>query len=117
MTPLETERTDKLVQRRLLLAKAIHQRGDDLGSTGSDLDGMLAIHHVHLAVEIVLRAIASQLRLSTQARDPGFEELLKLIVSELNSQAGSPHLPLVDELRSLNKTRNLVQHNDQSTHA
>ncbi len=96
------------IARALLMAKAIHQRGDDLSRTGSDLDAMIAIHHVHLAVEMALREVASRRRMPYQKRDPTFDDLLQFVEASLND---SGHITALPHLQ-----RNSVQHAAQLVH-
>src|SRR5258706_1954202 len=93
------------IARALLMAKAIHQRGDDLSRTGSDLDAMIAIHHVHLAVEMALREVASRRRMPYQKRDPTFDDLLQFVEASLNDSGHITALPHLGELRTLNRHR------------
>lgn len=105
-----------VITRRLVLAKGFYQRGAELGSTGSDLDGMLAIHHVHLAVETTLRVVAAITTPQSGKKNLSFEDLIEQIEVYSQQDPQRPRLPLLEDLRTLNRERNSVQHRARASH-
>jgi hypothetical protein len=113
--PLHSRAPDELITRRLLLAKGFYQRGDDLSRTGSDLDSMLAVHHLHLAVEVTLRAVASVLRVDLPKNAP-FTQVLSEVDKASRAVVGGSRVPLMQEMLTLNNERNGVQHDAKLSH-
>lgn len=101
---------DQRTMHRLLLAKEMWKRGDRLSRTGSPVDNMVSLHHLHLAVETVLRAIAIEYDVDCikEDRDPGFTRWINLLRKPLKSKGLS--LPYVPDIKRLNEHRNLTQH-------
>ena len=110
--------SNKPALRRLLLAKSLWLRGDKLSRNRSSLDGMLALHHLHLSIETTLRAIAIEYKIGQvgSKRDPSFSEWVKLIGKDKTLQEKGISLPLISEIQKINDRRNLTQHHADPVH-
>ncbi len=93
------------IAERLLLAKELYLHGVRHSEDPSPLSKMLAVHHFHNSVEVVLRSIVSHFGIQMKQREPSFYDLLDAIGAYLKTQ-----LTRRGDLESLNKVRNQIQH-------
>jgi hypothetical protein len=78
----------------------LYLHGCTHASRKDSVSRMLAIHHFDNAVEITLRCVATKQGTQTAKKQLYFEDLL----------AGIDGLPLKEQMRSLHRVRNVVQH-------
>lgn len=97
----------KIIYRRLLLAKQLFQHGTVHAENTGDFEKMIAIHNFHNALEITLKAIciAKDIPQHVKGQDRSFLSLAKEV-----EQCEPLIAPLSARLVSLNKIRNLAQH-------
>jgi hypothetical protein len=97
--------------RRLLLAKQLFLHGIDHSEKAGPLNKMIAIHNLHNAVEVVLRAIFLHFEIRPEKElNIGFENMLGEIDKHPGFRNQGVQLPYRQEMRNLNQVRNLVQH-------
>src|SRR5262245_8036487 len=107
----EPPRTDEATFRRLLLAKRLHAHGLDHARMFSALDKMIAVHSLHNAIEVTLRAIVLTHEIRAERElNIDFETLLNSVDQFPEFRQKGERLPYRQELRKLNSVRNLVQH-------
>ena len=104
-----TDEKEQAAFRRLLLAKQLYLHGFDHSNRAGPLDKMIAVHNFHNAIEIVLRAIFLHYEIRPEKElNIEFEVMLNEIDKHFKTQGMK--LPYRQDLRNLNKLRNLVQH-------
>ncbi len=97
--------------RRLLLAKQLYIHGIDHSNKAGVLNKMVAIHNLHNAIEIALRAIFLQYEIRAEKTlNIDFESMLNEIDGHQDFKDKGIKLPYRQEVRNLNQIRNLVQH-------
>lgn len=107
---LDAEKT-RATMSRLLLAKQLFLHGMDHSEKAGPLNKMIAIHNLHNAVEIVLRAVFLHFEIRAEKElNIGFEDMLKEIDQHSDFKTRKIKLPYRQEMRNLNQVRNLVQH-------
>jgi len=90
--------------RRLLLAKQLFLHGIDHSEKAGSLNKMIAIHNLHNAVEIVLRAIFLHFEIRPEKElNIGFENMLAEIDRYSDFKSQDIKLPYRQEMRNLNK--------------
>ncbi|MFA6223414.1 MAG: hypothetical protein WC647_13980 [Desulfomonilaceae bacterium] len=95
-----------IVLRRLLLSKQFYSHGLTHYSASSDMDKMIAVHHFHISIEILLKAIL--LKNDATVKDKvSFPELINQVCEIKNDSNFGKHK---QTLISLNEIRNKMQH-------
>jgi len=109
--PESTDERGRLTFRRLLLAKQLYLHGVDHSHKAGPLNKMIAVHNLHNAIEIVLRAIFlhHEIRIDRELNIE-FEVMLNQIDQHQSFREDGIRLPYRQELRNLNQLRNHVQH-------
>lgn len=107
-----------VVSRRLLLAKEFYRNAVDQSKLRGGLNGLLAIHNFHIAIEIVLKAILLENEIrSEKTLNIDFERMLADIDAFPAFKEVGKILPFRQELRNINQQRNLAQHHAVEPHA
>ena len=102
---------EALVKKRLLLAKMMYEHGRDHSEKPDSLSKMLAMHHFHNAVEIMLKCIVLHFGIrSEKTSDLIFETLWDLIDKSPALASQGKSLPLKESMKVLNLHRNVAQH-------
>ncbi len=110
MTAQDQEK-ENLVKKRLLLAKMMFEHGREHSEKPDPLGKMLAIHHLHIAVETTLKCIMLHFDIRAERElNIEFERLLNEINDLEQFKKDNRKLALRREMRVLNEQRNLVQH-------
>jgi len=101
---------DASLRRRLTYAKWLYDRGATLAGRGDQFSGMVAMHHFHNAVEIVLRAVILEKRLKpeTQLRNANYEAMTNWVFKYADHKGIT--LSHRDRVAALAARRNAVQH-------
>lgn len=86
--------------RKLVLAKSLYLHGCTHASRTDSVSRMLAIHHFDNAIEMVLKGVAIEQGIEPKGQYFYLDELLNKI----------NELPLKEQMRTLHKVRNIVQH-------
>jgi hypothetical protein len=112
LVPLDrTDEKGRATFRRLLLAKQLYLHGIDHSARSGAMNKMIALHNLHNAVEIVLRAIFLHYEIRAEKElNIGFESMLNEIDRDSHFRSHGIKLPYRQEMRNLNQVRNLVQH-------
>lgn len=106
-----TDEKSKATLRRLLLAKQVFLHGIGHSEQAGPLNKMIAIHNLHNAIEIVLRAIFLHFEIRAEKElNISFENMLTDIEQHEEFKSRGIKLPYRVEMRNLNQARNLVQH-------
>ncbi len=101
----------RITFRRLLLAKQMFLHGMDHANRAGPLNKIIAIHNLHNAIEIVMRAIFLHYEIRAEKElNIGFENMLTEIDNFEGFKKKNVKLPYRQEMRNLNVTRNLVEH-------
>lgn len=112
--PLPIDRSDPrgvVAYQRLLLCKRLYLHGIEHSRRGNALDKMVAVHHLHNAVEIALRAIFLHYEIRPEKQmNLDFESMMREIDQFEPFANSALRLPYRQEMRNLNNVRNLVQH-------
>lgn len=107
----DSEDLKKVTYRRLVLSKQLYLHGLSHSNDNGSLNKMIAIHNFHNAIEITLRAIILAYEIRTDKQlNIDFETMLKEIDDHDVFRSNKIKLPYRQEVRSLNTTRNMVQH-------
>jgi hypothetical protein len=108
---LDDAGNDRIVFRRLMLAKELFLHGFDHSNRPGSLNKMIAIHNFHNAVEVALRSILLKYEIRGEKQlNIEFEAMLNEIDKYQAFKDRELKLPYRQELRNLNQIRNLVQH-------
>lgn len=100
-----------VVRRRLLLAKALLDRGIRSSDTPDPIGRLLALEALHMSVEATLRAIALHFELEAEEeKDLGFVQWARAIQKELKGRTPKLELPDFPGIQRLNTKRNLAVH-------
>ena len=101
----------RVIFRRLSLAKQMFLHGVDHSEKAGPLNKMIAIHNLHNAVEIVLRAILLHFEIRTENEiNIGFESMLNAVNGHSCFKDQGIKLPYRQQMRELNQARNRVEH-------
>jgi hypothetical protein len=102
---------NRILFRRLLLAKELFLHGLDHSKRPGALNKMIAVHNFHNAVEVALRSILLKYEIRAEKHlNIEFEAMLNEIDKHQVFKDRELKLPYRQELRNLNQIRNLVQH-------
>jgi len=97
--------------RRLLLAKELYLHGREHSSAAGAINKMIAVHSLHNAIEVTLRALLIHFDIRPEKpRNIDFDTMLKEIDGCEEFKRRDLRLPLRPQIRKLNDLRNLVQH-------
>lgn len=113
-SPKDLKSEDEKAQaafRKLLLAKQLYFHGLEHSNNAGMLDKMIAVHHFHNAIEIVLKAIILHfdIRLEKQL-NIDFPTMVSDIDKYKAFKEKGLVLPYQREILNLNQHRNLIQH-------
>jgi hypothetical protein len=99
------------VRKRLLLSKKFVEHGRDHAQASGEFNRILAIHHLHIAVEVFVKCTLFHLGSDTE-KEPsqGFDSLLKTLSKSKAFQQERWHIRERQALRDLNQLRNVAQH-------
>lgn len=102
---------NRVIWRRLLLAKQLFLHGLDHSKRPGALNKMIAVHNFHNAIEVVLRSIFLKYEIRPEKQlNIEFEVMLNEIDNHSSFREQGIKLPYRQELRNLNQIRNWVQH-------
>jgi hypothetical protein len=108
---LDDAGNNRIVFRRLMLAKELFLHGLDHSKRPGALNKMIAVHNFHNAVEVVLRSILLKYDIRVEKQlNMTFEVMLSEIDNHPLFRERAIKLPHRQELRNLNQIRNWVQH-------
>lgn len=104
-----TDEKARAAFRRLLLAKQLYLHGLDHSNKAGVLNNMIAVHNLHNAIEIALKAIISHhdIRIDKPPYRINFEDMLQAIDSHPAFKDEEIKLPYRKEVTNLNQYRNL----------
>jgi len=100
---------DNEITRKLILAKNFYLRAELNFDKLTAIELMVAVHHYHISIEITLRAIASKYNIEAN-NNVGFDELIGVIKSSDEFNSNGRKIPYHDQIKTINKRRNDVQH-------
>lgn len=104
-----TDEKDQTITRRLILAKHMFLHGAEHITHVGDLNKILAIHHFHNAVEIVLKAVCTHFGIHYDEKTK-FHELIRGIETNEHVKGANLAIPNKAKLVQLNRARNMAQH-------
>ncbi|MFZ2398139.1 MAG: hypothetical protein WAW31_05655 [Smithella sp.] len=100
---------EDLISRRLLLAKEFYSNAVDLCSHSDSLSKMIAVHNLHIAIEITLKAILLKYKIrSEKTLNIDFGTMLLEIDRKFKDT--DKKLTYRQQIGNINQMRNMVQH-------
>ncbi|ASJ76748.1 hypothetical protein [Granulosicoccus antarcticus] len=102
---------DEIVKRKLLLAKEFYKNGSRNADYEDAVSKMVAVHNLHIAVEITLRTIILEFEVRREKQlNIDFESMMGEIDNHGELKKQQKRLPYRQDMRNLNSFRNLIQH-------
>lgn len=102
---------DEIVERKLLLAKEFYINGSKQSEYEDAVRKMVAIHNLHIAVEVTLRTIILNYEIRREKQlNIDFESMMNEIDNNQEFRESRKRLPYRQDMRNLNAFRNLIQH-------